>query len=99
MLNDREQKTLRELEDQLTAQYPDFAGRRADGDVDIEESRRLQKEVAELRRANEILKTASALFARPSAQMKLLYIHEFRDRFGVEPICAVLAEHGMKSSR
>ncbi|GLZ49106.1 integrase [Actinomycetospora sp. NBRC 106375] len=28
--------------------------------------------------------------------MKLLYIHQFRERFGVEPICAVLSEHGMK---
>lgn len=28
--------------------------------------------------------------------MKLLYIHQFRDRFGVEPICVVLSEHGMK---
>jgi putative transposase len=24
------------------------------------------------------------------------YIDSFRDRFGVEPICAVLSEHGMK---
>lgn len=28
--------------------------------------------------------------------MKLCYIHEFRYRFGVEPICAVLSEHDMK---
>ncbi len=28
--------------------------------------------------------------------MKLLYIHAYRERFGVEPICAVLSEHGMK---
>ena len=28
--------------------------------------------------------------------MKLCYIHQFRHRFGVEPICAVLSEHDMK---
>ena len=28
--------------------------------------------------------------------MKLLYIHAYRERFGVEPICAVLTEHDMK---
>lgn len=28
--------------------------------------------------------------------MKLCYIHAYRHRFGVEPICAVLSEHGMK---
>ena len=28
--------------------------------------------------------------------MKLLYIHAYRGRFGVEPICAVLSEHDMK---
>ena len=27
--------------------------------------------------------------------MKLCYIHAYRHRFGVEPICAVLSEHGM----
>ena len=28
--------------------------------------------------------------------MKLCYIHAYRHRFRVEPICAVLSEHGMK---
>jgi transposase InsO family protein len=28
--------------------------------------------------------------------VKLCYIHAYRHRFGVEPICAVLSEHGMK---
>ena len=67
---------------------------------DAAELRRLRQENAELRRANEILKTASAFFAaggaRPSTQVKLCYIHAYRHRFGVEPICAVLSEHGMK---
>ncbi|MCA1681780.1 MAG: IS3 family transposase [Actinobacteria bacterium] len=72
----------------------------ADDSVDTAELRRLRQENAELRRANEILKTASAFFgsggARPSTQVKLCYIHAYRHRFGVEPICAVLSEHGMK---
>lgn len=28
--------------------------------------------------------------------MKLVYIHQYRHRFGVEPICAVLSDHDMK---
>jgi HTH-like domain len=52
------------------------------------------------RRANEILKTASAVFrtggARPSTQVIVGYIDSHRERFGVEPICAVLSRHGMK---
>ena len=39
--------------------------------VDIEEYRRLQREVAELRRANDILKTASAFFAQAELDRKL----------------------------
>ena len=39
--------------------------------VDLEEYRRLQKEVAELRRANEILKTASAFFAQAELDRRL----------------------------
>jgi len=27
--------------------------------------------------------------------MKLLYVHDYRERFGVEPICAMPSEHGM----
>ncbi|MER6987333.1 IS3 family transposase [Micrococcus luteus] len=63
----------------------------------------LEAEVRELRRANEILKTASAFFAgggaRPQAEvaevptaMLVEYIDEHRDRFGVEPICQVLRD-------
>ena len=58
---------------------------------------RLRRENAELRRANEILKAASAFFAaeldRPQAQL-VRFIDEHQDRFGVQPICRVLAEHG-----
>ncbi|WP_343986467.1 IS3 family transposase [Terrabacter terrae] len=62
----------------------------------------LEREVKELRRANEILRTASAFFAgggaRPQAQVSTAvlveYIDEHRDRFGVEPICTALTEAG-----
>ncbi|HEX7749079.1 MAG TPA: IS3 family transposase [Bordetella sp.] len=54
----------------------------------------LEREVKELRRANEILKLASAFFgpggARPPIQVLKVFIDEHRDRFGVEPICRVL---------
>lgn len=54
------------------------------------ELRKLRAEVAELRRANEILTTASAFFrgqARPGTALKVAYIDEFKDRFGVGPVC------------
>ncbi|MDE3073399.1 MAG: IS3 family transposase [Pseudomonadota bacterium] len=54
----------------------------------------LEREVKELRRANEILKLASAFFgpggARPPTQVLKGFIDEHRSTFGVEPICKVL---------
>ncbi|WP_431120872.1 IS3 family transposase [Variovorax paradoxus] len=54
----------------------------------------LEREVKELRRANEILKLASAFFApggaRPPAEVLRDFIDKHRDTFGVEPICKVL---------
>ncbi|MBX9811511.1 MAG: IS3 family transposase [Burkholderiales bacterium] len=54
----------------------------------------LEREVKELRRANEILKLASAFFgpggARPPYQEMRAFIDQHRDSFGVEPICKVL---------
>ena len=53
----------------------------------------LEREVRELRRANEILKAASAYFARgtrPEAAALVTFVDAHRDRFGVEPACAVL---------
>ncbi|MGI4957073.1 MAG: IS3 family transposase, partial [Janthinobacterium lividum] len=54
----------------------------------------LERENKELRRANEILKVASAFFgpggARPPIQVLRELIDEHRDTFGVEPICKVL---------
>ncbi|MBN8486924.1 MAG: IS3 family transposase [Burkholderiales bacterium] len=54
----------------------------------------LEREVKELRRANEILKLASAFFgpggARPPTQVLMDFIDEHRGTHGVEPICKVL---------
>ncbi|HQT72244.1 MAG TPA: IS3 family transposase [Thiobacillus sp.] len=54
----------------------------------------LEREVKELRRANEILKLASAFFgpggARPPTQIMRAFVDAHRTSFGVEPICQVL---------
>ncbi|MFC6308070.1 IS3 family transposase [Paraburkholderia dipogonis] len=54
----------------------------------------LERENKELRRANEILKLASAFFApggaRPPPEVLKAFIDQHRDTFGVEPICKVL---------
>ncbi|WP_291521689.1 IS3 family transposase [Acidithiobacillus sp.] len=54
----------------------------------------LEREVRELRKTNEILKLASALFrpggARPPAQEVNAFIDEHRGAHGVEPICTAL---------
>ncbi|MDP1657598.1 MAG: IS3 family transposase [Hylemonella sp.] len=59
-----------------------------------EQLKALQREVKELRRANDILKTASAFFgpggARPPTQELKAYIDRYRDTYGVEPICKIL---------
>ena len=61
--------------------------------------RELERENQELRRANEILKAASAFFGaeldRQSHEV-VAFIDAHRERFGVEPICRVLTEHGCK---
>ncbi|MHB8346180.1 MAG: IS3 family transposase [Acidiferrobacterales bacterium] len=53
-----------------------------------------ERENKELRRANEILKTASAFFcasgARPHTEVVNACIDKHRDTYGVEPICKVL---------
>ncbi|MEV7767601.1 IS3 family transposase [Microbacterium sp. NPDC086615] len=68
------------------------------------EIKRLQKENAELRKANEILKAASVFFAkgaRPPLTEMIRFINEHRDRYGVELICRVLkpAVQGFLTSR
>ncbi|WP_109791009.1 IS3 family transposase [Acidovorax sp. GW101-3H11] len=54
----------------------------------------LEREVKELRRANEILKLASAFFgpggARPPPEVLKAFIDQHRNAFGVEPLCKVL---------
>ncbi|MFG7341012.1 IS3 family transposase [Stutzerimonas stutzeri] len=54
----------------------------------------LEREVRELRQANEILRKASAYFcsggARPPLQAMKMFIDEHRAVYGVEPICRVL---------
>ncbi|UOQ89482.1 IS3 family transposase [Agromyces endophyticus] len=57
------------------------------------ELRRLKREVAELRRANEILKSAAAFFrsgTRPPHDEMIRYVDMFKDQFGVEAICRTL---------
>ncbi|MFJ5294427.1 IS3 family transposase [Streptomyces sp. NPDC088348] len=54
----------------------------------------LEREVKELRRANAILKSASGFLrsgAGPSTAMKVAYIDQHKETFGVQPICDVLA--------
>ncbi|XAS75722.1 IS3 family transposase [Dermatophilaceae bacterium Sec6.4] len=68
--------------------------------------RDLRREVAELKRANGILKAASGFLrgrARPATRLIVDFIRAHADRrepgglrWGVEPICTVLSEHGWK---
>ncbi|MEV7020441.1 IS3 family transposase [Streptomyces sp. NPDC093991] len=64
------------------------------------ELKRLKKENAELKRANEILKAAAFFLrgrARPATHTLVAFIDEHKDRFGgVEPICRVLTMHDCK---
>ncbi|QHS09141.1 IS3 family transposase [Sinimarinibacterium sp. NLF-5-8] len=59
-----------------------------------ERMKALERENKELRRANEILKSASGFFrpggARPRTEEVNAYIDRHRDVYGVEPICKVL---------
>ncbi|MBF8179816.1 IS3 family transposase [Herminiimonas contaminans] len=59
-----------------------------------ERVKELEREVKELRRANEILKLASGFFrpggARPPIEIIRRFIDEHRDAYGVEPLCKVL---------
>ncbi|WP_371798074.1 IS3 family transposase [Streptomyces albidoflavus] len=59
----------------------------------------MKKEIAELKRANDILKAAASFFAAELDRPHTLvaFIDEHRARFGgVEPICRVLTEHDCK---
>jgi len=59
-----------------------------------ERVKELERENRELRKANEILKLASAFFrpggARPPVEVIRRFIDEHRETYGVEPLCKVL---------
>ncbi|WP_375142939.1 IS3 family transposase [Aquincola tertiaricarbonis] len=61
---------------------------------EAERVKELEREVRELRKANEILKLASAFFgpggARPPPQVLKAFVDRHRQEFGVESICRVL---------
>ncbi|WP_449528529.1 IS3 family transposase [Galactobacter valiniphilus] len=81
------------------------AGRRPGVPSDVsEETSRLKRENAELRKANEILRAASVFFAkgaRPPLDEMIRFIDMHRDQFGVELICRVLRDpvRGFLTSR
>ena len=68
-----------------------------------EENRRLRRENAELKKANEVLKAASVFRegTRPATNEMIQFIDERHDRFGVELLCRVLraAVRGFLTSR
>ena len=67
--------------------------------ADTARIKQLEAENRELKRANEILLAASSVLragARPATALVVAFIDDHRDRFGVEPICCVLTEHGVK---
>ncbi|WP_156440738.1 MULTISPECIES: IS3 family transposase [unclassified Blastomonas] len=71
------------------------AGPAAQTASDKDRLKLLEREVKELRRANEILRKASAYFcaggARPPRQMVMSFIDSHREELGIEPICRELA--------
>ncbi|MEO3715976.1 IS3 family transposase [Roseateles sp. 2.12] len=62
--------------------------------ADAQRIKDLEREVRELRKANEILKLASAFFApggaRPPHQVLKAFVDQYRQQLGVESICRVL---------
>ena len=61
--------------------------------------RELEKEVRELRRANAILKSASACLSRRSVSARpvdLQYIETKKEELGAWPVCKVLTGAGVK---
>ncbi|MES2020122.1 MAG: IS3 family transposase [Pseudomonadota bacterium] len=71
------------------------SGKRAGVPTEVaDKMKALEREVRELRQANEILLKASAYFcpggARPPVPVMIAFIDDHRDAYGVEPICRVL---------
>lgn len=62
--------------------------------LEAERIKTLEREVRELKKANEILRLASAFFraggARPPLEIVKTFIDTYRHRLGVEPICRLL---------
>ncbi|WP_344016358.1 IS3 family transposase, partial [Kitasatospora atroaurantiaca] len=61
--------------------------------TDAQKIAELEREVRELRRANEILKAASGFLragARPATAEMTAFVDEVREELGVEPVCEVL---------
>lgn len=60
--------------------------------AELKQLKQLKRQNAELRRASEVLRTASAFFAaeldRPHEMIR--YVDMYRGRFGVEAICRTL---------
>ena len=55
--------------------------------------KQMEREIKELKRANEILRKAAAFSprrARPPTQIMVDFIHNNKDRYGVEAICRIL---------
>ncbi|WP_374944710.1 IS3 family transposase [Sphingomonas sp.] len=71
------------------------SGKRAGVPTEVADKlKALERENRELRQANEILRKASAYFApggaRPPVPAMIAFIDDYRDDYGVEPICRVL---------
>ncbi|MEG3178615.1 IS3 family transposase [Sphingomonas sp. RB3P16] len=71
------------------------SGKRAGVPTEVADKvKALEREVRELRQANEILRKASAYFcsggARPPVPAMIAFIDDHRDAYGVEPICRFL---------
>ncbi|MFO1227260.1 MAG: IS3 family transposase [Roseateles sp.] len=62
--------------------------------LEVQRIKELEREVRELRKANEILKLASAFFApggaRPPHQVLKAFVDQHRQQFGVESICRAM---------
>jgi putative transposase len=78
---------------------PPYRRRQAPGTTtaDAERIKKLEQENRELKRANDPVGGQLVLRAgaRPATAVVVAFIDDHRDRFGVEPICRVLSEHGI----
>ncbi len=83
----------------MTQAEIDGGSRAATTTTEAERLRELEREVKELRRANAILRSASAFFAAeldPPQPLIIDYVDQHKNQFGVEPICAALTSADVK---